>query len=109
MALLPVAVALWRKDPRLLLAAAVCAVGAAEAGRRRGNGASSFSASSALWAPAWLAERAVTSWLAFGARLLFGGVRYRNTRLKNAATPSRLLQAKLREQRTEPPDAVGKS
>lgn len=109
MALLPTAIALWRKDPRLLLAAAVCAVGAAEVGRRRGKGASSFPASSAIWAPAWLAERAVTSWLAFGTRLLFGGVRYRDTRLKNAATPLRVLEARLRDLKTAPTATAEKS
>ena len=109
MALLPGAIALWRKDPRLLLAAGVCTVGAAEVGRRRCQGASKFPATSALWAPAWLAERAVTSWLAFGTRLFFGGVRYRNTRLANAATPSRVLKARLRGQRRARPAAARKS
>lgn len=87
LALFPAAMLLYRRDPRLLLAAAAAAVAAAEIGRRKEKGATAFPASSALWAPAWLAERAVTSWMAVGTRLLFGGVRYRNTRLKHAATP----------------------
>jgi hypothetical protein len=96
MALLPAAVLLARKSPAGLVAAAVCAVAAAEIGRRRGNGRSVFPPTSALWAPAWLAERAVTSWMAFGTRLLLGGVRYRNSRLARAATPTRELEARLR-------------
>ena len=87
MAILPVALLLGKTGPWALLGGAAFAVAAAEAGRRKGNGRSAFPASSALWAPAWLAERAVTSWLAFGSRMFVGGVRYRDTRLKLAATP----------------------
>lgn len=96
MALLPAAIALWRYRPTALLAGATCAMAAAEIGRRRGKGKSVFPFTSALWAPAWLAERAVTSWMAFGMRLFLGGVRYRDTRLRHAATPPNILKAKLR-------------
>ena len=85
MALLPFGLALAAIAPLTLLAAAAIAVLAAEAGRRKANGAAAFPASAALWAPAWLAERAITSWLAFGTRVFLGGVRYRNIRLKKAA------------------------
>lgn len=97
LALLPAAMLLQRPDPGWLWAAAACSVAAAEAGRRRGKGRTVFPSSSALWAPAWLAERAVTAWMALGTRLLFGGVRYRNTRIKNAATPAPTLEANLRK------------
>ncbi len=96
LALIPAAILLYRRDPRLLLATAAAAVAAAELGRRKGRGETVFPPSSALWAPAWLAERAATSWLALGTRLLFGGVRYRTTRLKNAATPPKILEQNLR-------------
>lgn len=99
MALLPAAAILWRKSRGGLLAGAVLTVAAAEIGRRRGKGRSVYPTTSALWAPAWLAERAVTSWMAFGTRLLLGGVRYRNTRLDEAATPPSILQAKVRKDR----------
>jgi hypothetical protein len=99
LALLPAAVVAGRKGPGWLLAAAVCGMAAAEMGRRKGNGRTAFPASSALWAPAWLAERAVTSWMALGTRLLFGGVRYRASRLKHAATPERELRDNLRQLR----------
>ena len=93
--LLPAAMVMARRNPRLLLAVAVTAVAAAEIGRRRAQGRRVFPSTSALWAPAWLAERAVASWLAVGTRLLFGGVRYRDTRLTSAATPLKTLKATL--------------
>ena len=96
LALLPAALLLGRRSPHWPLAAAALAIAAAEIGRRRGNGRTVFPPTSALWAPAWLAERAVTSWTALGTRLLFGGVRYRDTRLKHAATPQAALEEKVR-------------
>lgn len=71
-------------------AAAVLVLGSvalAEAGRRRTGGREHFPPTSALWAPLWVAERGVTSWLALGSRLALGGVRYRDGRLRDAATP----------------------
>lgn len=70
---------------------ALALVGLAEVGRRRAGGRAVFPASSALWAPAWGAERAVTVWLALLQRLL-GGVPYRGRRLRRAATPARVLR-----------------
>jgi Glycosyl transferase family 2 len=96
LALLPAGILIARQGPGWLLAAAACTVAAAEMGRGKAKGRSVFPASSALWAPAWLAERAVTSWMALGTRLFLGGVRYRDTRLRNAATPLRILRAQLR-------------
>jgi hypothetical protein len=98
LALLPSALILVRLDPGWSLGAAGLAMAAAEMGRRRGKGQTVFPSSSALWAPAWLAERAVTSWMALVTRLLLGGVRYRTTRLKYAATPPKALQERVRKQ-----------
>ena len=78
-----------------LAAGAVAIAGAAELGRRRAGGASVFPASASLLAPAWVAERAVCSWLAIGARLTLGGIPYRGTILRHAATPMRVLRARL--------------
>ncbi|HST35643.1 MAG TPA: glycosyltransferase [Allosphingosinicella sp.] len=100
LALLPAGIAISGLGPIWLFAAAACGIAAAEAGRRKGGGRTVFPFSSALLAPAWLAERSVTSWLALGTRLLFGGVRYRATRLKNAATPLRTLEATASTRRT---------
>jgi hypothetical protein len=104
LALLPVATLVGLQGPGWLLALAACAIAAAEIGRRRNRGRTVFLPSSALWTPAWLAERAVTSWMALGTRLLKGGVRYRTRRLKKAATASRVLerQAQRRRNATAP-------
>lgn len=99
LALLPAALLVARRGPGWLVAAAACGMAAAEVGRRKARGRTAFPPTSALWAPAWLAERAVTSWMALGTRLLFGGVRYRTTRLKDAATPVRSLEKKVRMHR----------
>ena len=85
LALLPATVlAVARRRPGLLAAGAAAAVGLAEVGRRRDGGAAAFPPDTPLWAPLWLAERAVCSWLAVGQRLR-GGVRYRDRRLRVAA------------------------
>jgi hypothetical protein len=99
LALLPAGMLLARKGPRWLLAAAACGIAAAEIGRRKRNGQAVFPPSSALWAPAWLAERAATSWMALGTRLLLGGVRYHNARLKNAATSPHVLKERANKRR----------
>ena len=77
-----------------LAAAVVVAICVAEVGRRKASGTRVFGAGSALWGPAWICERAVTSWLAFGMRLR-GGVRYRSGRIKHAATPLRELKRQM--------------
>lgn len=81
-------------------AALVVAVGAsvvfAEAGRRRGRGTAVFPAMSSLLAPLWLAERAVCVWLALGARLLLGGIPYRNSVLRLAANSPKELRRRHR-------------
>ena len=92
---LPSAMVVGRANPIWLLAAAAAIIAAAEIGRRRGKGERVFPPTSALWAPGWIAERAVTSWLALVTRVLLGGVRYRSTRLKLAATPVRTLKKTL--------------
>jgi hypothetical protein len=81
-----------------LVGGALAIVGAAELGRRRAGGVTVFPASASMLAPAWVAERAVCSWLAVGARLLLGGVPYRGTILRHAATPMRVLRARLAPQ-----------
>jgi hypothetical protein len=92
LAILPSAMVVGRANPIWLVAATAAVVAAAEIGRRKGQGERVFPPTSALWAPGWITERAVTSWMALGSRILFGGVRYRSTRLKFAATPARTLK-----------------
>ena len=88
---------------RALAAGAAATVALAEIGRRRDGGTDRFPSTAALWAPAWIAERAVCAWIAVGRRALLGGVRYRGTRLRRAATPMRELRRRAGAQ----PDRVG--
>lgn len=95
LALLPgLALLMCRRKSGALLLAAAASVAAAELGRRRGSGERVFPPSSALWAPLWLSERAITSWLAVAARVRWGGISYRSHRLKRAANPQRILEAR---------------
>jgi hypothetical protein len=87
LALLPALFAFRRRAPLLLAATAVLA---ACLGRRR-VGAGRIPASVVLWAPCWVLERGVCSWLAAGLRLR-GGVRYAGSRIKVAAHSNRRLR-----------------
>ncbi len=95
LALLPGLALTARHKPRLLLAWALAAIAAAEAGRWRDEGRGAFAPTAALWAPAWLGERAVCVWLAAAARLA-GGVRYGDRRVRLAAHSERALRAARR-------------
>lgn len=87
LALLPAAALVLRAGRfPLLLAAAGAGIGLAELGRRRAEGTAVFPPHLSWFAPAWLAERSVCSWLALLCRLR-GGVRYAGNRLRRAATP----------------------
>lgn len=77
---------------RAALTVIAASVAIAEAGRRRAGGQAVYGPRAALWAPCWVAERAVTSWLAVLARVRHGGVRYRTSVLRKAATPMRELR-----------------
>jgi hypothetical protein len=90
LAVVPVALIAGRRAVAALTTGAVVV---AEVGRRRG-GREAFPASAALWAPAWLAERAVCSWLAVAAWCR-GGVRYRGRRVAVAATPTRQIRRRI--------------
>jgi len=70
------------------------AVGLAELGRRRAGGAHVYPAGAALWAPLWLAERAVCVWLALVHRVR-GGVPYGGQRIRVAAHSVRRLRTRV--------------
>lgn len=91
LALVPGALA-CRRAPQLLVVAALISIAAAEVGRRRAGGRRVFPATSALYAPGWLVERAMCAWLALGVRVGFGGVRYRGARIRLAAHSVRHLR-----------------
>lgn len=90
LAIVPAVIAL-RRRPGILSLLTLGIVAAAEHGRRCAGDHRVFPRSAALWAPLWVAERAVTSWLALGAHAR-GGVRYAGTRVSHAATPLRDLR-----------------
>lgn len=71
---------------------ALTSIALAEVGRRVDGGRAAFTPTDPLWAPLWLAERAICAWLAVGARLT-GGARYRGERIPRAATPMRRLRS----------------
>jgi hypothetical protein len=82
--------------------ATVSVMALAELGRRRAGGRAVFPVGASLLAPAWVIERAVCSWLAVGSRLALGGVPYRGTVLRHAATPMRALRARFAALRVPP-------
>jgi hypothetical protein len=83
---------------RMAAAAGTVAV-VAEAGRRRAGGSRVFPPSASLFAPVWLAERGLCSWMAVANRLLRGGCPYHGTVIRRAASPTRRLRATCPEQR----------
>ncbi len=110
LAVLPVLIALALGGHWLAIAIGVAMiVAAAETGRRRAHATRVFPASAPFFAPLWVAERAMCSWLALGARIVLGGVPYRGTILHSAATPMRVLRQRLASQRTTSAAASGAS
>jgi hypothetical protein len=89
------ALATARFGVRAVAAFAVGAVALAESGRRRGGARRVFAARTALLAPGWVLERAVTSWCALALRAGRGGVRYSRGTLRVAANPERELRRRL--------------
>lgn len=83
-----------RRRHRALFACAGLTVGLAEIGRRRGGGHRVFPFATVLFAPVWILERAVCSWLALATRLFLGGVPYAGRRLRTAAHSSRRLRTR---------------
>ena len=110
LSVLPVAAALAvRRRWGVLGAAAAGSVALAEAGRRRHGGRAVFPPSAPLFAPAWIAERAVCGWAAVGLRVFAGGVRYAGGRLAVAAHSERRLRRSPAAARAccESPSACG--
>ncbi|MDQ0735249.1 glycosyltransferase [Arthrobacter agilis] len=91
--LLP-AILLARRSGARLAVAGVAVVALAELGRRRRGGRGVFHPTAALWAPAWVLERSVCSWLAVASRTR-GGVRYAGGRMRLAAHSERHLRRRL--------------
>ena len=78
------------------LAAGIATIMAvAEVGRSRGGGTAVFAPRASLFAPLWVGERGICSWLALWARVRHGGVPYAGGILGRAATPRRQLRQRL--------------
>ncbi|MGI9033988.1 MAG: glycosyltransferase, partial [Acidimicrobiales bacterium] len=105
LAVLPLAVVALRRRPRAVLAAAAASVAVAERGRRRAGGKAVFPASCSWFAPLWVAERAVCSWLAVQSRWRWGGIRYRGRVLPLAAHSERQLCRRVRPSASSPTSA----
>ena len=96
LSVLPAAVVAARRHGPVPLAAGVGAVVAmAECGRRRAGGREHFPGQVPWFAPAWVAERAVCSWLALGQLVLHGGVGYASSRLRVAAHGTGWIRRRL--------------
>jgi hypothetical protein len=93
--LLPALIASAFVSPLMSLGLLGLSVPVAEAGRRMQGGAKYFSAACSLYAPAWLLERSICTWLAMFAKLRYGGVRYNNRIISIAANPIWKLRSKF--------------
>lgn len=92
-AILPAIIWAARRPGRLLGAVALV-IGIAEHGRRTNGGQSFYPRSSAAWAPLWVLERAVTSWVAIAVRVI-GGVKYGDGRVSSAAHSLSAIRRRL--------------
>jgi hypothetical protein len=89
----PLLVLLWRNAGAAWVAATMAlTIVPAEIGRRTAGGRRVFSPRASLVAPVWVCERALSAWLAVGARVAFGGVQYRGRVVRVAANSMRDLQ-----------------
>jgi hypothetical protein len=88
---------LLRRQWKPVVTAAATASLVAETGRRRAGGRAVFPAVTGLFAPLWLLERGVCSWLALANRVVRGGCPYHGTVLRRAASSPRRLRRRLAE------------
>lgn len=94
--LMPTLVASAYIAPLLPAALLAASIPLAEVGRRVHGGAKFFSPACSLYAPCWLLERGICTWLAMFAKLKNGGVRYNNKIISIAANPIWKLRSKLK-------------
>jgi hypothetical protein len=89
--------ALARGRRGTLLAVALGLVALAERGRRRAGGRRHFPADTPLFAPLWVLERGICSWLALRDRMSRGGIPYGDTVVPRAASSRRRLRRRSAE------------
>jgi len=75
-----------RREWRAPAVTAAGLIGIAEIGRRRAGGRTLFPAAASLFAPLWVLERGICSWLALLNRLCRGGIPYGGTVVPRAAS-----------------------
>jgi hypothetical protein len=96
LSILPCAAVLWFKARAAAAAMAVAPIVVAEVGRQVDGGAMVFPISCSVLAPIWLLERGISAWFAVAARIVKGGITYRGSLVRAAATPMRQLQRRHR-------------
>jgi hypothetical protein len=94
LSVLPASLVALRRRPAAVPVVAAVIVALAERGRRRAGAAPKVPVDVPFWAPLWVLERGVCSWLALAQRLR-GGVSYRGQRLPIAAHSTRALRRRL--------------
>ncbi|MEJ7559619.1 MAG: hypothetical protein WKF66_15025 [Pedobacter sp.] len=80
----------------LILVIVVAAIAIAEVGRQKFGGIKVFSISCSFFAPVWLLERGICTWLAIFNKFLKGGVRYSGSVISNAANPISKIRQRLK-------------
>jgi hypothetical protein len=96
LAVLPgLGVAALRRRWRVPAVMAAGLVATAELGRRRADGRQVFPAAAPLFAPVWVLERGICSWLAVRERLARGGIPYAGGVVPRAASSMRRLRRRF--------------
>lgn len=85
----------WR-TPAVMAASLI---GIAEVGRRRAGGRRFFPAAASLFAPLWVLERGICSWLALRNRLVHGGIPYGGGVIPRAGSSRARLRRRLAHRR----------
>jgi len=93
--LMPALVGAALVSPLLPAGLLALSIPVAEAGRRIHKGSKYFPWASSLYAPFWLLERGVCTWLALFSKLRNGGVRYNGSVIRTAANPLWKLRSKF--------------
>lgn len=89
------ALALLTDRRRAAALAALTPIAVAEAGRRRAGGRRHFPLSASILAPVWMAERAISVWLAVASKLRHGGIRYAGRIVPRGVNSRRELRRRL--------------
>ena len=95
LSLIPAVAAARHRRGKLVAGLVTGSIALAEMGRRRTGGTDFFPWYTSFLAPAWVAERAVCSWLAVANKLARGGVPYAGGIVPKAANSTKELRRRL--------------